>query len=29
MTYLQNEEENNEGDLNNFGEVGKFSLQKL
>ena len=29
MNYLQNDEQNQESDLNNFGEVGKFSLKKL
>ena len=30
MAYLQTEEEvQTQGDLNNFGEVGKFSLEKL
>lgn len=29
MTYLQAEDQQAEGDLKNFGEVGKFSLEKL
>lgn len=29
MTYLQNQEEQEESNLNNFGEVGNISLTKL